>query len=307
MSTLHFALRSLSVPVAGLALASAAPAFAQAEVVMTEGEIQSLPADLQTAPAPTPETSIAPAQTGGRTLGETEEVIIGEDGVETVIRTRYITPRTATRSIPPADSGFGQPAPVQYYPVSQPVVFEREQWLSECRRRTDGRDGKEKGGIIGGLLGAITGGIIGNRVSSGERLAGTLIGAGTGGLAGLAIGTLIGDGDDDDRYDCEAALNDYLQNNTGLVAAPPQRFARRTIAAPAYGYGGCNCYQAQPVQQTVLVPVQTTQRQRVIVRETVREEFVPEPVRERTIPEPRMIKQPTRVLPAPRPIKMIKN
>ncbi len=319
MSTLHFALRSLSAPVAGLALASAAPAFAQAEVVMTEGEIQSLPADLQTAPAPMPQTSIAPAQTGGRTLGETEEIIMGEDGVETVIRTRYITPRTATRSIPPADGGFGQPAPVQYYPASQPVVFEREQWLAECRRRTDGRDGKEKGGIIGSLLGAITGGIIGNRVSSGERLAGTLIGAGTGGLAGLAIGTLIGDGDDDDGYDCEAALNDYLQQNNGLVSAPPQRFASRTIAAPAYaypqyapapvayGYGGCNCYQAQPVQQTVLVPVQTTQRQRVIVRENVREEFVPEPVRERTIPEPQMIKQPTRVVPAPRPVKMIKN
>ncbi len=316
MPTLSFARHSMiSLGAAtGFALLAGSPAFAQAEVTTAQGEIDTLPADLQSAPAP---TQTAPAQTGDNLLGETTETIIGEDGVETVIRTRYITPRTATRTIPANDGYYDQSVPAGYYPAAQPVVFEREQWLEECRRRTSGKDGKEKSGIIGSLLGAIAGGIVGNRVSDGERLAGTLIGAGTGGLAGLAIGTLIGDGDDNEGYDCEASLENYLNQNGGLVAAP--RLASRTIPAPVYsypayapapgyyGYQGCNCYQAQPIQQSVLVPVRYETRQRVIVRERVTEEMVPV-TRERIIPPPpRLIKEPTKVVPAPRPVKMIKN
>ncbi len=308
------AIRTALKGMTGLALVATSPALAQADVTITEGEVDALPFELRNAPAP--EANVVPplGQTAGQTLGVTEEITIGDDGVETIVRTRYITPRTATRAIPANGPVYNQAVPAGYYPAAQPVIFEREQWLEECRRRTNGKDGDEKGGIIGSLLGAIAGGIIGNRVSDGERLAGTLIGAGTGGLAGLAIGSLIGGRDKDDGYDCEASLDNYLNQNGGLVAAP--RLASRSIPAYAppapayYGYGGCNCYQAQPVQQSVLVPVQYEQRQRVIVRERVTEELVPA-ARERNIPPPlppRLIKQPTKVVPAdPRPVKMIKN
>lgn len=116
-----------------------------------------------------------------------------------------------------------------------------------------------------------------------------------------------------DRYDCEAALDGYL-------AQPNATFASRTIPAPGYAYpaygyapaytgqyaysAGCGCQQPQ----VAWVPVQTQQRQRVIVRETVREELVPGT---RIIPPaPRPIKGPA-PLPikgtAPRPVKMIKQ
>lgn len=318
MSTLRTALKGMSA----LAIVAASPAMAQADVTLTEGEVEELPFELRSAPVQPTETADIPI----RALGETEEVIVGEDGVETIVRTRYIAPRTAARSIPADGAAYEQSAPVQYYPAAQPVVFQREQWLDECRRRTDGiNDRDKKGGIIGGLLGAITGGIIGNRVADGDRLAGTLIGGGVGGLAGAAIGSLVGGKDRDEGYDCEAALDNYLNQEGGLVAGPAPRLASRTIPAPAYaypayapapayygypGYGaGCNCYQPQAYQQNVLVPVQYEQRQRVIVRERVTEEMVPV-VRERTIPPPlppRLIKDPAPVAPAPRPVKMIKN
>ena len=310
MATFRTALKGMSA----LALVAASPAMAQADVTLTEGEVEELPFELRSAPVPA--TNAAPMP--GETLGETEEIIIGEDGVETIVRTRYITPRTASRTIPARN----QAAPLGYYPAPQPVVFEREQWLEECRRRIDGRNKKERGGIIGGLLGAITGGIIGNRVADGDRLAGTLIGGGVGGLAGAAIGSLVDGKDDDAGYDCEAAFDNYLNQNGRLVSGPAPRIASRTIPAPAYtypayapapayyGYGaGCGCYQPQAFQQNVLVPVQYEQRQRVIVRERVTEEMVPV-TRERTIPPPlppRLIKDPAPVAPAPRPVKMIKN
>ena len=83
---------------------------------------------------------------------------------------------THTTTYAPAYHGAG------YAPAGS--VFQRDQWLDECERRTNGRSNREKGGIIGGLLGAVAGGIIGNRSFDSERLGGTLLGVGVGGLAG---------------------------------------------------------------------------------------------------------------------------
>lgn len=291
------------------ALALAAPAIAQVDPV----DLPPLPAPVNAGPAAV-ETSL-PADLPRPTI-ETETTV-GADGVETITRTRRIErpapyPDTAQAGQYYQQTGY---APYPGGPVAPaPVVLDREQWIDECRRRTDGRSEKEKGGIIGGLLGAVAGGIIGNVVAgSGDGLAGTLIGAGTGGLGGLLLGGLIGGGKKNDRYDCEAALDGYL-------AQPNATFASRSIPAPAYAYpaygyapaytgqyaysAGCGCQQPQ----VAWVPVQTQQRQRVIVRETVREELVPGT---RVIPPaPRPIKGPA-PLPikgaAPRPVKMIKQ
>ncbi|MEM6267134.1 MAG: hypothetical protein AAF707_06385, partial [Pseudomonadota bacterium] len=86
---------------------------------------------------------------------------------------------------------------------------------------------------------------------------------------------------------------------------PSPRVAARTIPrAPAYSgypYPGYT-YQAYPPayygygytqpQQNVLVPIRYEQRQRVIVRETVREERIPGSATgaSRVIPSPKMIK-----------------
>ncbi|MEP5575803.1 MAG: YMGG-like glycine zipper-containing protein [Erythrobacter sp.] len=304
--------RSAIRAVTGMALVVSSPALVNAQTVsgaigapapgtvISDVELQTLPSDLQTAPLP-----VSPV-TAGDLVNETTETIVGEDGVETIVRTRYIrrganavAGHGAVGTIPEHQSGAWHQA------VAQPVVFEREQWLDECRRRTRGADNDEKGGIIGGLLGAIAGGIIGNRVSDGERLAGTLIGAGTGGLAGLAIGTLLGRGSDDDRYDCEAALDNYLSQNTTVhgsqightAVLPAGRFAQ---AGSFYGHNGCGCVQQQ---QVTLVPVRVEQQQQVIVRERVREELIPAPPRERIIPpSPKLVPQTRQVVPVPQPV-----
>ena len=288
----------------GIAIATAAaalPAAAQAQVTVPMGpdEVQTLPPEYQTGPA----------------LQNTAETTIGADGVETITRTRRIESTVAYPGAAPEQpvysqdytEGYGQTytqapayAPAGYAPAT--TVFERDQWIDECERRTNGRGDGEKGGIIGGLLGAITGGIIGNRVFDSERLGGTLLGVGVGGLGGALLGSLIGGGRDDrGDYDCEAALDSYLSQygHTG------PRFASRTIPAPAYqtyapapqGYYA-PAYQQQytyaPPQQIVYVPVQVMQQQRVIVRETVREELVPGAAR--TIPAPAPA-------PTPRPVQ----
>jgi len=302
-------LRSALGAAAGLPLlALAAAASAQDAPAdagpMSEEEVRELPREYRTGPVP---------------MSDVTETSVGPDGVETITRTRRIE-----SAAPPAGEtyqGHANPAPAYpgYPPQAPtPVVFEREQWLEECRRRTEGRDEREKGGIIGALLGAITGGIIGNRVADGERLAGTLIGAGTGGLAGLLLGNLIGWGKKNDRYDCEAALDSYI-SQYGYPASGPARIASRTIPAPyppagyapsyqpAYGYGYpaysyAPAYGYAPPPQMVMVPVRYEQQQRVIVRENVREESVPAA---RSIPEsaPRPVPIPR---PAPSP-KMIKG
>ncbi len=293
-----------SLTLGTVALAIAVPAVAQ------DDNLPPLP-QLPPVSGPITQAEISTLPPEYRSLPVVEEATtsIGPDGVETVTRTRRITTSAPVQqSYTPNSQYPGSPyqpvhstrayAPAGYpAPAYAPVVFEREEWLDECNRRTNGRDEREKGGIIGGLLGAIGGGIIGNRVADGERLGGTLIGAGVGGLAGLVLGNLIGGGKKNDRYDCEAALDGYLTQ----YGTHGPRYASRTIAYPAYGYdyAPAQVYYAQP-QQMVMVPVQYQQQQRVIVRETVREEVVPGAVRY-IPPAPQPVYRP-----APSP-KLIKN
>ncbi|MGJ8606227.1 MAG: glycine zipper 2TM domain-containing protein, partial [Marivita sp.] len=283
----------------------ALPAMAQAQTSypapMSQSEVESLPPEYRTGPA----------------VENYTETTVDEYGVETVTRTRRIESRGPYTDAehtgdyaPHYDQGYApQYAPASYAPATS--VFEREQWIDECEHRTNGSSGNEKGGIIGGLLGAIAGGIIGNRVSDAERLGGTLIGAGVGGLGGLLIGSLIGNGRDDrGDYDCEAALDSYLSQYGYPGAVPVTRVAARTIPAPQYapqyapapqhyGYAYAPQYQYTyaPPQQVVYVPVRYEQQQRVIVRETVREETVPVAARSIPAPAPRPAPAP---VPAPR-------
>ena len=205
-------------------LALALPAMAQAQnysdlpplTPMNESELRSLPAEYRTAPVVT----------------QTTETVTSADGVETITRTRRIESRA------PAQTGGYTPAPryVPDYPqtayvpaptAAAPVVFEREQWLDECRRRTKGRDKDDTGLIIGGLLGAIAGGFAGYEIAgAGDRVLGTVLGVGGGGLIGGLIGSLFDGDDDEDRYDCEAALDSYLSQ----YGAPGARIASREIA-----------------------------------------------------------------------------
>ena len=295
--------------------------------VLSDEESLALPRDMQTAPVQTTQAAISDP---GETLTET---VIGPDGVETITRTRrivrrapatqnvtrYVTEEEYEVELPAQHNGAGHysqsyaPAYAGHYshayaPGAQ--VFQRDQWIAECERRTDGHRGRKKGGIIGGLLGAIAGGIIGNRAFDSERLGGTLLGAGVGGLGGALLGSLIGGGRNDrGEYDCEAALDAYLSQHA--IGGP--RIAARTIpargpvyapaapvyAAPSYTYAAPQYYY-QPPQQIIYVPVEYQQRRRVIVRETVREEVVPGATR--TIPAPRPEPQPV-ARPLPRPIK----
>ncbi|MEM7780442.1 MAG: hypothetical protein AAF697_08650 [Pseudomonadota bacterium] len=283
------------------AIGVAAAALFAPQAAGAQVAIETLPPEYQTGPA----------------VADYSETVVDVDGVETITRTRRIE---RTTSLPADYAEYqvqGGPAyPVPYaYPNATAYgyapaasIFSPEQWIAECEDRTNGRDDREKGGIIGGLLGAITGGIIGNRVADGDRLAGTLIGVGTGGIAGVLLGNLIGGGRNDrGDYDCEAALDSYLSQYGYPGAAPVARIASRSIPAPAYpayapppaygygyGYAPSYSYSYAPPQQVVYVPIRYEQRQRVIVRETVREEMVPVE-RARLIPE----QSPVEVEPAP--------
>jgi len=294
--------------------AQAVGAQAPLKAPMTTAEVNALPEEYRSLPVnePVATTTVDP------------------DGVETITRTRRIArpAPTQTTQYQPAPSYQAAPTqyqqPVQYqtvrYPVQAypqaavaPMVLDRESWVAECERRTRGRDKNDTGSIIGGLLGAIGGGILGNRVWDSERLAGTLIGGGVGGLAGALIGSLFNGDKKDDLYDCENALSTYL-DQYGQYGTP--RVASRVIPAqapvaypsyPAYGYAPAPAYYPQP-QTTVLVPVTTYQQQRVVVRETVREETYEVPGAARVLPA--APPAPTRVAPLPAPApspKMIKT
>lgn len=255
----------------GIAVAAAAlPAVAQAQVVapMTSEEIRALPVEYQSAPS----------------IEEFEERTIDANGVETITRTRVIE---AASPYPTSGHHYQQYTPA-YQHAPGTAVFQRDQWIAECERRTANRGDRERGGIIGALLGAIGGGIAGNRIAdAGDRLGGTLIGAGVGGLGGLLLGSLIGGGRNDrGDYDCEAALDSYLSQYGHGVAMPVAHGAARYIPAPAYapaapvhyGYGYAPAhygYSYAPPQQIVYVPVHYQQQQRVVVTETVREEVIP--------------------------------
>ncbi len=245
-----------------------------------EAEVRSLPPEYRSAPV----TSL------------TSETTVGIDGVETITRTRRIE---AARPLPAAPAPQNHApqayphqgyAPVAYAPA--PAVFEREQWIDECRRRTAGRDKDDTGLIIGGLLGAIAGGFAGYEIAGfGDRVLGTVLGVGGGGLIGGLLGSLFDGDDDEDRYDCEAALDSYLSQ----YGTPAPRIASREIAYPAYGYGYpaySYGYSYAPPPQVVVVPVRTEVQQQVVVRETVREETysVPGTVRVIPAPSPKLIK-----------------
>jgi hypothetical protein len=269
-----------------IALALAAPGLAQAQnyadlpplAPMSEAEVRTLPPEYRTAPVPSVQTS---------------ETVATVDGVETITRTRRIdAPRPAPYpQAPVAPQGYA-PVPAYapaYAPTYAPAVFERQQWIDECRRRTAGRDKDDTGLIIGGLLGAIGGGFLGYEIAgAGDRVLGTVLGVGGGGLIGGLLGSLF-DGDDDDRYDCEAALDSYLSQ----YGAPGPRIASREIAYAPQGYGYAYPanytygYSYAPPPQMTVVPVRSEVQQQVVVRETVREETYNVPGAARVIPAPR--------------------
>jgi hypothetical protein len=285
-----------------LALALALPAAAQAQnysdlpplTPMGETEVRSLPADMRSAPM--------------AAAARTDETVTTVDGVETITRTRRID---APRPLPaaPVARPAPVPMPVQAYPAygyaapmtfaAAPAVFERDQWIEECRRRTRGRNRNDTGLIIGGLLGAIAGGFAGYEIAgAGDRVLGTVLGVGGGGLIGGLLGSLFDGGRKKDLYDCQAALDSYLS----AYGAPGTRVASREIAYPAYDYGyGYPAsysygYTYAPPPQMVVVPVRSEVQQQVVVRETVREETYRVPGATRMIDpaprvSPKMIKQ----------------
>lgn len=296
------------------ALALSLPALAQSDDLPPLPELAPMSAaEAQTLP---PEYRSLPVEQ------EVTTTSVDANGIETITRTRRITSSAPIEASAQSPRAYYQPAyaPAAYaQPVYAgsygyaPVVLDREQWIAECDRRTEGRSKDETGSIIGGLLGAIGGGIAGHELAAaGEALGSTLIGVGVGGIAGILIGSLFNE-DDEDRYDCEAALDAYLDQygENGV------RFASRTIPAPApvapayqayaptygYGYSQPPAYYYPPQQTMAMVPVTTYQQQRVIVRETVREETVPGAAR--TIPPAAPVPVPA---PQPQPSpKMIKN
>lgn len=265
----------------GTALLLASGAAAQGLTPLSPAEVSTLPPEYRTAPV----------------LADRTETSIGADGVETITRTRYIAAPAASMAPAPLPAPVAYPGaqptmmPMQTMTYGmQPVVFDRAQWLDECRRRTAGRNRNDTGTIIGALLGAIGGGVAGNLLAgAGDKLLGTAVGAVGGGVSGGLIGSLF-NGRKRNRYDCEAALDSYLSQ-----PAPVQRIASREIpyAAPAYAMPVMMqpTYAYAMPMQNVVVPVQYEQPQQVVVRETVREEVVPGAAR---------------MIPAPRPTKLIK-
>lgn len=276
-----------SLGVSGAALLMTSGAAAQGLPPLSPAEVSTLPPEYRTAPV----------------LADRTETSIGADGVETITRTRFIAAPVAGMvpaqmpqqvAYPGAQPSMMpmQGIPMTYAPLGSPmqtVVFDRSQWIEECRRRTAGRSRNDAGTIIGALLGAIGGGVAGNLLAgAGDKLLGTAVGAVGGGVSGGLIGSLF-NRRGRARYDCEAALDSYLTQGT------PQRIASREIAYPAPAYAMPVMMQptyaySMPVQN-VVVPVQYEQQQQVVVRETVREEVTPGA---------------TRMIPAPRPTKLIK-
>ena len=250
--------RKIAMVAASAASLAAAPALADNHSGNVPEEYQTVPAEFETQP------------------GASEA-----EGVESVTRTRWIRREGGAVDLEKRPHITHHRAG-GYAPY--PVAFDQQTWLEECYARTRGVERKKRGGIIGGLLGAITGGIIGNRVWDSERLLGTVIGGGLGGVAGAAIGSAIDNGSDEDdyRYDCDAALERYLSG----ASYPAGRIASRSIPAYAYGYAPVFAYA--PVygyapQTMTMIETREEIPQRVIVRETVREEFYTEMGSERVI------------------------
>lgn len=297
-----------TLPLAALALL-AVPVAVQAQnysdlpplTPMAQSELRTLPSDMRSAPVQAPVTAVPPTET-----------VTVVDGVETITRTRFINAPGATPTV--AQHGYAPQyyAPQQGYAPAYPAtaytpgyapsaVFERDQWIEECRRRTRGQNRDRTGLIIGGLLGAIGGGIAGYEIAGvGDRVLGTVLGVGGGGLIGGLIGSLFDGDKKKNLYDCEAALDSYLS----AYGAPDARVASRVIPSTGYGYGPgygyaypqaySYGYAYAPPQQVVMVPVRTEVPQQVVVRETSREETYAVPGASRVIPDP---------APRPRPTK----
>ncbi len=290
------------LPLAALALA--VPALAQAQnysdlppltpptlTAMSPAEQRALPSDMRTAPM----------------TARTDETVTVVNGVETITRTRRIDAPRPSAAVPaqtyaPSYTQGYAPMPTTAYYSGTPAVFEREQWVDECQRRTRGRGKDDTGLIIGGLLGAIAGGFAGYEIAGvGDRVLGTVLGVGSGGLIGGLLGSLFDGDKKKNLYNCEAALDSYLST----YGAPGQRIASREIPYPAYadqgaygyGYPAGYGYGYSPPPQVVLVPVRTEVQQQVVVRETERYETYSVPGAERIIPGP---------VPRPSP-KMIKD
>jgi hypothetical protein len=272
-----------TLPVISLCVAANAQDYSDLPPLtpLGEAEVRALPPEYRAAPVSV----------------QTNETVTSADGVETITRTRRIEgPRPSLPAGPTAPQHSH--APVTYAPAyAAPAVFERDQWIDECRRRTAGRDKDDTGLIIGGLLGAIAGGVAGYEIAgAGDRVLGSVLGVGGGGLIGGLIGSLFDGDDDEDRYDCEAALDSYLSQH----GTPGGRIASREIAYPAYappaygyGYPASYGYSYAPPPQVVLVPVRTEVQQQVVVRETERYETYTVPGAVREIPQrpsPKMIK-----------------
>ncbi|SHN62169.1 hypothetical protein [Erythrobacter sanguineus] len=286
-----FTALAIALPALALPVAAAAQNYSDMPPLapMSVDEVRTLPLEYRTAPA--------------MSANPTTQTTIGADGVETITRTRRIDGPPPLPATPQGHMGQGythtHAAPMAYAPA--PPVFERDQWIDECRRRTRGRNKNDTGTIIGGLLGAIAGGFGGYEIAgAGDRVLGTVLGVGGGGLIGGLIGSLFNSNKRKNFYDCEAALDSYLSQ----YGAPGARIAAREIPyapyqqGPGYGYGypgGYNYgYSYAPPPQMVMVPVRGQQQQRVVVRETVREETytVPgaPPARPAPRPSPKMIK-----------------
>lgn len=288
-----------TLPLAALVLV-AVPAAVQAQnysdlpplTPMGQNQLRDLPADMRSAPV-----MAAPAM-----AGQASETVTTVNGIETITRTRRID---APRPLPAAPAPHAYAPPMAYAPQAYPAyappmaygpapaVFEREQWIDECRRRTRWQSRDNTGLIIGGLLGAIAGGVAGYEIAGvGDRVLGTALGVGGGGLVGGLIGSLFGGSRRKNLYDCEAALDSYLS----AYGAPGARIASRTIPYPAYdyGYGYQQSYIYAPPPQMVVVPVRTEVQQQVVVRETERYESYSVPGSSRVIteqrPSPKMIK-----------------
>lgn len=289
--------RAMALTASGLSFA--APALLMASAASAQYVPGVDPSGAGLPPLPAAEMNALPREyRTGPVMADRTETTIGADGVETITRTRYIPAQSVPlQSAPmqhpmnptapyPGGPAMYQPAPMAY--AAQPIVFERQQWIDECRNRTAGRSRRDRGTIIGGLLGAIGGGIAGNRIAGvGDRLLGTAVG----GVAGAAGGALLGslfNGRKRDRYECEAALDSYLSQGVPVTYG-----ASRTIpqaATYAYPVMMQPAYYAPPPPQ-VVVPVRYEQQQQVVVRETMREEIIPGAVR---------------YIAAPRPTKLIK-
>lgn len=290
---------------------------------MAQAELEELPAQYRRLPLDEAVTSTTTDTNGVETITRTRRIVTRAPAVAPTIAPTIAPTYPANAPQPGAQGYYGQgPYAQSAYPAAgyAPMVLDRESWVRECERRTKGRGRDETGSIIGGLLGAVGGGILGNRLWDSERLAGTLIGGGVGGIAGLLIGSLFNDDNKEDRYDCQAALDTYLDQ----YGENGSRFAARVIPAPAapvaaypgypaygYNYGQMPAYPYyQSTQTTVMVPVTTYQQQQVVVKETVREEMVEAPGATRSISSP--APRPVPVAPAPSSrsapsAKMIKN